>query len=263
MTCCTSEGQPQIELLKDSSMMFVCSESNARWEAGEFGHPPKTKNNQNRNNNDGDDNHESAAFGLSSFGALPSFVNAHLRADTTVVTKIPDLDVVSLHWTADSAKGFNIIAQQASLTMPTFAGLQQQCPVRLCLNGPASVKHDFNAQPLCMVPVTVTARNFSITRRVRINFDALIPNNSTSEWQATTTKGGSSNFMWAGLSDFAMESMLEPLESRSTTIHACFHNPGMYNLNAIRTVVTDDISGAPLHSFVLQGTQCIINVQSA
>jgi len=272
MTCCTNGDRQQVDVLKDSSMLFVNAESNARWEAGEFGHPPKTKGNQNRDAFNSDDNHEAAAFGLSSFGALPSFVNAHLRADTVFVTKIPDLDVVTVHWTAEAdnsgsaqqaTNGFSIIAQQASLTLPNLAGLQHQCPVRLCVKAPSSLTHDFKSQPLCMVPVTVTARNYSTTKRLRVSFDALIPDNTTSEWQATTTKGVSSNFIWAGLSNFAMESLLEPLESRSSTLQACFHNPGMYNLNSIRTIVSDDVTGATLHSFVLQGTQCIINVQSA
>jgi len=269
MTCCTN-GDQQIDILHDSSMLFICSETNAGWEAGEFGHPPKTKGNQKRNSSNDDDNHESAAFGLSSFGALPSFVNAHLRADDTVVTKIPDLDVITLNWNVEGdssgnvlpGAGLNLVAQQASEVMQNWAGLNQQCPVRICLNAPSTYKHNFTSEPLCMVPVTITTRNYSTSRRVRINFDALVPNNSSSEWQSTTAKS-SSYSLWAGLSDFSMESLLEPFESRSEIIHACFSRPGLYALNSIRVTVSDNITGALLHSFVLHDNQCIIDVQSA
>ena len=81
--------------------------------------------------------------------------------------------------------------------------------------------------------------------------------------QTAAAKDVSSDFFWAGVSNFAMESMLHPLECRTTTLHACFQNPGMYNLNSIRTTVTDDATGAALHSALLSGTQCLIEVQSA
>lgn len=76
-----------------------------------------------------------------------------------------------------------------------------------------------------------------------------------------TTKHVSSNFFWTGLSNFATETLLHPLESRSTTIHACFTHPGMYNLNAIRTIVKDDATSLTLLSTLLYNTQCIIDVQ--
>lgn len=76
-----------------------------------------------------------------------------------------------------------------------------------------------------------------------------------------TTKHVSSNFFWTGLSNFATDTLLRPLESRSTTIHACFSHPGMYNLNSIRTIVKDDATSLTLLSTLLYNTQCIVDVQ--
>ena len=192
MSGCTNPEESEIDVLRDSSLLFVGSESYARWEAGELGPAPKTKNNQQRANTGDDDNHENAAFGLSSFGALPSYVNAHLRADNTpIATKVPDLDIITLHWSAspeeggkqEPTKGFSIMSQQASQSIPNLANMQ--CPVRLCVKAPSLFKHDFSTEPLCMVPVTVTARNYSTSRNLRVSFDALTPNNTASGWFVT------------------------------------------------------------------------------
>jgi len=269
MSCCTNPEKTEIDVLGDSSLLFVSAESFARWEAGEYGRAPKTKNNQVSSSSD-ESASESASFGLSSFGCIPSFVNAHLRADNRPVSnKVPDLDVIALHWSASSedadkpeaTKGFSIISQQASQLIQNIANMQ--CPVRLCVKAPSVFQHDFKTQPLCMVPVTITACNYSISKNLHVAFDALTPNNTTSEWQATAAKDISSNFFWAGLSNFSMETFIHPLESRSTTIHACFQRPGMYNLNSIKTIVTEETTGTTLYNSVLSGTQCLIEIKSA
>ena len=84
----------------------------------------------------------------------------------------------------------------------------------------------------------------------------------TKNRQTSASKSISCNFFWAGVSNFAMDTLLRPLESRCATLSACVPRPGMYNLNAIRATVTDAATGATLLSAPLATTQCLVDVRS-
>ena len=204
-TVCT-DGRAPVDVLHGTALQLVEAEAFARWEAGEFGPAPRTKNNTRRaDDGDGDDGDDGdvSAFGLSSIAALPSFANAYMRAeDTAQPTTLPDLDVLTVHWalspssasssslvvSPDGAEstvhGLTASMQPASASVPGSACMQHQCPVRLTVTAPPRAKHDFAAEPLCIVPVTITARNYSTSRSLHVSFDAVVPNNPTHEWFA-------------------------------------------------------------------------------
>lgn len=192
-----TEGGAAEDVRAGAVAMLLEAEAHARWEAGEFGPAPRTRRNAYGcadGDDEGNEGDNVSSFGLSSIGALPSFTDAFRRVDASAAaappTVLPDLDVLVVHWaTAPSsnggeegtAVGLTAAMFQAAASVPASACLPQ-CPVRLSVVAPATATHDFRAEPLCVVPVTVTARNYSTTRSLHVSFDAVVPNNPTREW---------------------------------------------------------------------------------
>eukprot|EP01132_Coremiostelium_polycephalum_P002787 gene2787-3466_t len=130
--------------------------------------------------------------------------------------------------------------------------LKLQIPLRYRLVSELSIKHSFQNEPLCTVPLQIELSNCSFVHSLNLSIETLLPHENIDQSTQLT-----SQYFWTGTVRYNIE--LKPQEKQSLPLHVCFCQPGIFNINRFKiNVKINDQTSKEIYSVV----QHLINVES-
>ncbi|XP_013382686.1 trafficking protein particle complex subunit 8-like isoform X2 [Lingula anatina] len=107
--------------------------------------------------------------------------------------------------------------------------------LKICLRHNMTVLHNFHKNRLCYMPVSIVLHNTS-QNTVKVDMSSREPSSHRSHAESTTSdiilEPTSSGFSWSGKIHSTLQ--LQPLETHTLHLVACFNSPGVYNLNRLQ-----------------------------
>eukprot|EP00474_Spongospora_subterranea_P000876 CRZ01334.1 hypothetical protein [Spongospora subterranea] len=167
-----------------------------------------------------------------------------IRSDETISSEFMELSSrghrLSCHWSCENGTRSGVSELPVDLSPASEAS---NCPFRITVDFADIAVHDFSANLLMFVPVTIAICNSS-PKSLIFDFETLSPETvfdpETRQFQTVTTSCARGRYFWSGLTK-KTGTKLDANGSISFQLDACFTHPGVYTLNRFRFMLQGDV----------------------
>ncbi|KAK5582253.1 hypothetical protein RB653_003836 [Dictyostelium firmibasis] len=125
-------------------------------------------------------------------------------------------------------------------------------PLRYQIKSELLIKHDFEKERLCTVPLKLQLSNCSFIHPLTLSVDTLLPHENIDQTTFSTCQ-----YFWTGITKYNIE--LKPQEIMDLDLHVCFAQSGVFNINRFKINVK---LANEIHKEIFSTIQHLINIES-
>ncbi|KAN0050357.1 hypothetical protein ACTA71_003477 [Dictyostelium dimigraforme] len=125
-------------------------------------------------------------------------------------------------------------------------------PLRYQIKSQLSIKHNFEKERLCTVPLKLQLSNCSFIHPLTLSVESLLPHENVDQTTLSTCQ-----YFWTGITKYNIE--LKPQEIMELDLHICVAQPGVFNINRFKINVK---LANEIHKEIYSTIQHLINIES-
>ncbi|EGC33425.1 hypothetical protein DICPUDRAFT_36746 [Dictyostelium purpureum] len=133
----------------------------------------------------------------------------------------------------------------------TIAYPSLKLPLRYKIKSQHSIKHNFENDRFCTVPLKLSLSNCSFVHPLQLSIETLLPHENIDQ-----TTHSTSQYFWTGATKYNIE--LKPQEITDLQLHCCFTKFGVYNINRFKINVK---LSNEIHKEIYSTIQHLINIE--
>ncbi|KAM9944612.1 hypothetical protein ACTFIT_009323 [Dictyostelium discoideum] len=125
-------------------------------------------------------------------------------------------------------------------------------PLRYQIKSDLLIKHNFEKERLCTVPLKLQLSNCSFIHPLCLSVETLLPHENIDQTSHSTCQ-----YFWTGITKYNIE--LKPQEIINVDLHVCFAQSGVFNINRFKINVK---LSNEIHKEIYSTIQHLINIES-